>query len=273
MGFKSNFCVKKTFWTSSWRPNISLRNFLPFEYFQPECFRLHPATVTFPFPGQLHTYLVSAKKKNVSIDFPHFCGEEPLLFVACTPYQMLMCGMLYNCERESKCATAGCFHCLSFKSLLFSFLFVFVFVTFLLCLLLPYSCLSKLFYRVFLLNPPKNDFSPIFFVFLQLCVCLWIWFYILFLFVVSLFFLSFFPEYFYFLSRGFLFLSSDLDAGCTKAGDRDRNSSALRRFLLYNCSSRCSISWRAENVFKCFSMSFWLDIIWTTIHLSKEIFK
>ena len=66
------FCVKKTFWTSSWRPNISLRNFLPFEYFQPECFRLHPATVTFPFPGQLHTYLVSAKKKNVSIDFPPF---------------------------------------------------------------------------------------------------------------------------------------------------------------------------------------------------------
>ena len=86
-------------------------------------------------------------------------------------------------------------------------------------------------------------------------------------------FLSFFPEYFYFLSRGFLFLSSDLDAGCTKAGDRDRNSSALRRFLLYNCSSRCSKSWRAENVFKCFSMSFWLGIIWTTIHLSKEIFK
>ena len=130
------------------------------------------------------------------------------------------------------------------------------------------------FYRVFLLNPPKNDFFPIFFVFLQLCVCLWICLYdILFLFVVSLFFLSFFPEYFYFLSRGFLFLSSDLDAGCTKAGDRDRNSSALRRFLLYNCSSRCSISWRAENVFKCFSMSFWPDIIWTTIHLSKEIFK
>ena len=142
------------------------------------------------------------------------------------------------------------FNCLSFKSLLFSFVFVFVFVTFLLCLLLPYSCLSKIFYRVSLLNPPKNDFSPIFFVFLQLCVCLWIWFYILFLFVVSLFFLYFFPEYFYFLSRGFLFLSSDLDAGCTKAGDRDRNSSALRRFLLYNCSSRCSISWRAENVFK-----------------------
>ena len=130
------------------------------------------------------------------------------------------------------------------------------------------------FYRVFLLKPPKNDFFPIFFVFLQLCVCLWICLYdILFLFVVSLFFLSFFPEYFYFLSRGFLFLSSDLDAGCTKAGDRDRNSSALRRFLLYNCSSRCSISWRAENVFKCFSMSFWLGIIWTTIHLSKEIFK
>ena len=233
MGFKSNFCIKRNFlnFNSSWRPNISLRNFLPFEYFQPECFRLHPATVTFPFPGQLHTYLVSAKKKNVSIDFPHFCGEEPLLFVACTPYQMLMCGMLYNCERESKCATAGFFHCLSFMSLLFSFVFVFVFVTFLLCLLLPYSCLSKLFYRVFLLNPPKNDFSPIFLFFSS--------FAFVFEFVFMFFFclLFAFPEYFYFLSRGFLFLSSDLDAGCTKAGDRDRNSSALRRFLLYNCSA------------------------------------
>ena len=75
-----------------------------------------------------------------------------------------MCGMLYNCERESKCATACCFHCLSFKSLLFSFVFVFAFVTFLLDLLLPYSCLSKIFYRVSLLNPPKNDF-PRFFLF------------------------------------------------------------------------------------------------------------
>ena len=141
-------------------------------------------------------------------------------------------------------------------------------IMFVVTLFLPFK--AFLHYRVFLLNPPKNDFFPIFFVFLQLCVCLWICLYdILFLFVVSLFFLSFFPEYFYFLSRGFLFLSSDLDAGCTKAGDRDRNSSALRRFLLYNCSSRCSISWRAENVFKCL----WLDIIWTTIHLSKEIFK
>ena len=130
------------------------------------------------------------------------------IFVACIPYQMLMCGMLYNCERESKCATAGFFHCLSFMSLLFSFVFVFVFVTFLLCLLLPYSCLSKIFYRVSLLNPPKNDFSPIFFVFLQLCVCLWICLYdILFLFVVSLFFLSFqsisifFPEDFSFSAQ------------------------------------------------------------------------
>ena len=147
-----------------------------------------------------------------------------------------MCGMLYNCERESKCATACCFHCLSFKSLLFSFVFVFAFVTFLLDLLLPYSCLSKLFYRVFLLNPPKNDFSPIFLFFSSFAFVFMIFFFCL----LSPF--SFFPEYFYFLSRGFLFLSSDLDAGCTKAGDRDRNSSALRRFLLYNCSSRCSIS-------------------------------
>ena len=199
---------------------------------------------------------------------PHFCSEEPLLFVACTPYQMLMCGMLYNCERESKCATACCFHCLSFKSLLFSFVFVFVFATFLSCLLLPYSCL---FTGCFYWNPLKMIFSR-FFLFFSSFAFVFEFVYMIFFFCL-LFPFSFFPEYFYFLSRGFLFLSSDLDAGCTKAGDRDRNSFALRRFLLYNCSSRCSISWRAENVFKCFSMSFWPDIIWTTIHLSKEIFK
>ena len=137
---------------------------------------------------------------------PHFCSEEPLLFVACTPYQMLMCGMLYNCERESKCATACCFHCLSFKSLLFSFVFVFVFATFLSCLLLPYSCL---FTGCFYWNPLKMIFSR-FFLFFSSFAFVFEFVYMIFFFCLLFpfsFFLSFqsisifFPEDFSFSAQ------------------------------------------------------------------------
>ena len=119
---------------------------------------------------------------------------------------MLMSGMLYNCERESKCATACCFHCLSFKSLLFSFVFVFVFATFLSCLLLPYSCL---FTGCFYWNPLKMIFSR-FFLFFSSFAFVFEFVYMIFFFCLLFpfsFFLSFqsisifFPEDFSFSAQ------------------------------------------------------------------------
>ena len=72
-------------------------------------------------------------------------------------------------------------------------------------------------FQSLLLNPPKNDFPPIFLVFLQLCFCPWICLYdILFLFVMTLFFLSFFPEYFYFFPEDFSFPAQTLTQAALK---------------------------------------------------------
>ena len=161
---------------------------------------------------------------NLSFPWPashisSFCKEKecfnwfpPFLWWGTTTF----CGMhtlsnadvwhVIYCERESKCATACCFHCLSFKSLLFSFVFVFVFATFLSCLLLPYSCL---FTGCFYWNPLKMIFSR-FFLFFSSFAFVFEFVYMIFFFCLLFpfsFFLSFqsisifFPEDFSFSAQ------------------------------------------------------------------------